>query len=210
MRSSRVSNWSITICDWENSRPGFDNVDHDVPVINVQALSLAPTHEHAGQILSLVETIGQFTEIRIRFARPNMASTDKTSSRFDDRWPIIFVKKQETALEIRKPMHEYGKKEATFPGANDGDDIDQDIDARRSGKGNVIITTNVLPFGVGLTRVPTSDRDKVEKACKKELKSTRDRATESRLGGAPPPRPPTRFTLPIGYCHKVENRCGNS
>ncbi|RPB00102.1 P-loop containing nucleoside triphosphate hydrolase protein [Choiromyces venosus 120613-1] len=44
----------------------------DMSVNNVQALCLAPSRELARQIMSVVQTMGQFTNVKTQFAIPNM------------------------------------------------------------------------------------------------------------------------------------------
>ncbi|CAZ84904.1 unnamed protein product [Tuber melanosporum] len=52
----------------------------DMSVSNVEALCLAPTRELAKQIQRVVQTMGQFTNVKAQFAIPNMA---KCSQRID-------------------------------------------------------------------------------------------------------------------------------
>jgi ATP-dependent RNA helicase DDX19/DBP5 len=46
----------------------------DMSVNQVQALCLAPSRELARQIMSVVQTMGQFTQIKTQFAIPNMVA----------------------------------------------------------------------------------------------------------------------------------------
>lgn len=46
----------------------------DMSVNQVQALCLAPSRELARQIMSVVQTMGQFTNIKTQFAIPNMVA----------------------------------------------------------------------------------------------------------------------------------------
>lgn len=46
----------------------------DMSINQVQALCLAPSRELARQIMSVVQTMGQFTNIKTQFAIPNMVA----------------------------------------------------------------------------------------------------------------------------------------
>jgi len=66
---------------------------------------------------------------------------------------IIFVKRRDTAVEIEKRMTAEGHQVASLTGALEGSERDRIIDAFRSGKAKVLITTNVLARGIDVQSV---------------------------------------------------------
>jgi len=66
---------------------------------------------------------------------------------------IIFVKRRDTAVEIEKRMTAEGHQVASLTGALEGAERDRIIDAFRSGKAKVLITTNVLARGIDVQSV---------------------------------------------------------
>jgi ATP-dependent RNA helicase DDX19/DBP5 len=66
---------------------------------------------------------------------------------------IIFVRTRESAERIEKRMSAEGHKVVYLSGGQEGADRDRVIDAFRSGKAKVLITTNVLARGIDVQSV---------------------------------------------------------
>ncbi|KAG0130053.1 P-loop containing nucleoside triphosphate hydrolase protein [Tuber indicum] len=66
---------------------------------------------------------------------------------------VIFVQKRKTAYEIQRRMEADGHKVATLHGAEEGPDRDKVVNAFRSGKAKVLITTDVLARGIDVATV---------------------------------------------------------
>ncbi|OLL23195.1 ATP-dependent RNA helicase dbp5 [Neolecta irregularis DAH-3] len=66
---------------------------------------------------------------------------------------IIFVKQRNTADEIARRMTEEGHAVTSLHGALDGTQRDEVMDAFRSGRSKVLITTNVVARGIDISQV---------------------------------------------------------
>ncbi|KAG0130054.1 P-loop containing nucleoside triphosphate hydrolase protein [Tuber indicum] len=66
---------------------------------------------------------------------------------------VIFVQKRETAYEIQRRMEADGHKVATLHGAEEGPDRDKVVNAFRSGKAKVLITTDVLARAINVATI---------------------------------------------------------
>lgn len=66
---------------------------------------------------------------------------------------IIFVKRRDTAMDLKARMTTEGHHVVTLTGALEGSDRDKVIDDFRAGKAKVLITTNVLARGIDVQSV---------------------------------------------------------
>ncbi|KAG0639065.1 P-loop containing nucleoside triphosphate hydrolase protein [Tuber brumale] len=66
---------------------------------------------------------------------------------------VVFVKEHETAFKVQRRLEADGHKVAALHGANEGPDRDRAIDAFRSGKAKVLITSNPSARGIYVATV---------------------------------------------------------
>ncbi|KAG0640080.1 P-loop containing nucleoside triphosphate hydrolase protein, partial [Tuber brumale] len=115
---------------------------------------------------------------------------------------IIFVKKHETAFEVRTRLDTDGHKVATLHGANEGLDSDKAIDAFRSGKAKVLFAADVLARGIDWVTVSMA----LHIDLPRDLTGRPDDITY--LHNIAPTRRSGRFGLSISFAHGNQSKYG--